>query len=63
MAMKGKLGEKLNFFKNQHKNAIRSNYVKAEIDTAQQNCKCRLCADRNEIINLMRLYQTSTKRV
>ena len=30
--------------------AIRSNYVKARIDKMQQNCKCRLCGDRDETI-------------
>ena len=32
-------------------NAIRTNHVKARIDKAQQNCKCRLCGDRDKTIN------------
>ena len=32
-------------------NAIRTNYVKAKIDKTQQNSKCRLCSDRDEMIN------------
>ena len=32
-------------------NAIRTNYIKARIDKTQQNSKCRLCGDRNEIIS------------
>ena len=32
-------------------NAIRTNYITAKIDKAQQNSKCRMCADRDEIIN------------
>ena len=32
-------------------NAIRTNHVKARIDKTQQNSKCRLCGDRDEIIN------------
>ena len=31
--------------------AIRKNYIKAKIDKTQQNSKCRLCGDRNEMIN------------
>ena len=31
--------------------AIRTNYVKANIDKMQQNSKCRLCGDRDETIN------------
>ena len=33
------------------KNAIRTNYIKAKIDKMQQNSKCRLCGDRDEMIN------------
>ena len=29
----------------------RINHIKAEIDKAQQNSKCRLCGDRDEAIN------------
>ena len=32
-------------------NAIRTNYIKAKIDNAQQISKCRLCGDRDETIN------------
>ena len=32
-------------------NAIRTNHIKARIDKMQQNCKCRLCGDRDETIN------------
>ena len=32
-------------------NAIRNNYIKAKIDEMQQNSKCRLCGDRNEMIS------------
>ena len=32
-------------------NAIRTNYVKARIDTTQRNHRCRLCSDRDETIN------------
>ena len=32
-------------------NAIRTNHIKARIDKTQQNSKCRLCGDRDEIIN------------
>ena len=31
--------------------AIRTNHIKARIDTTQQNSKCRLCGDRDETIN------------
>ena len=31
--------------------AIRTNHIKARIDKTQQNSKCRLCCDRDEIIN------------
>ena len=30
---------------------IRTNHIKARIDKSQQNSKCRLCGDRDEIIN------------
>ena len=30
---------------------IRINYIKAKIDNMQQNSKCRLCRERDEIIN------------
>ena len=32
-------------------NAGRTNHIKARIDKTQQNNKCRLCGDRDEIIN------------
>ena len=32
-------------------NAIRTNHIKPRIDKMQQNSKCRLCGDRDEIIN------------
>ena len=32
-------------------NAIRTNYTKAKIDKTQQNCRCRLCGDRDKTIN------------
>ena len=32
-------------------NAIRTNHIKARIDKTQQNCRCRLCGDRDETIN------------
>ena len=32
-------------------NAVRTNHIKAKIDKAQQNSKCRLCGDRDETIN------------
>ena len=32
-------------------NAIRTNKIKARIDKTQQNSKCRLCRDRDEMIN------------
>ena len=31
--------------------ALRTNHIKARIDKTQQNCKCRLCGDRDETIN------------
>ena len=31
--------------------AIRSNHIKARIDKTQQNSKCRLCGDIDEMIN------------
>ena len=32
-------------------NTIRTNYVKAKIDKTQQNCKCKLSGNRDEMIN------------
>ena len=32
-------------------NAIRTNHIKARIDETQQNSKCRLCGDRDEMTN------------
>ena len=34
-------------------NAIRIKYIKAEIDNILKNSKCRLCGDKDEMINLM----------
>ena len=34
-------------------NAIRTNHIKARIDNAQQNSRCRLYGDRDETINLI----------
>ena len=31
-------------------NALRTNHIKVTIDKTQQNCKCRLCGDRDETI-------------
>ena len=31
--------------------AVRTNHIKARIDKTQQNNKCRLCGDRDKIIN------------
>ena len=31
--------------------AMRTNHIKAKIDKTQHNSKCRLCGDRDEIIN------------
>ena len=32
-------------------NTIRTNHIKLRIDKIQQNSKCRLCGDRDEIVN------------
>ena len=32
-------------------NAIRTNYIKAKIDRAQQNSKCRMCGDKDKTVN------------
>ena len=37
----------------QKKNATRTNHIKTRIDKKQQNSKCSLCGDRDEIINLI----------
>ena len=34
-------------------NAVRTCYIKARIDKTQQNSRCWLCGDRDEIINHM----------
>ena len=31
--------------------AIKTNHIQARIDKTKQNCKCRLCGDRDETIN------------
>ena len=33
------------------KHATRTNYVKANIDKTQQNCKCMLCDDKDDTNN------------
>ena len=43
-------------------NVIKTSYIKAKIDKMQQNCKCRLCSDRDEMINPI-ISKTSAKRV
>ena len=45
--------EKLNLFlqKKQKNNDIRTTYVNAKIDSMQQNSKCRLCGNGNEMVN------------
>ena len=35
-------------------NAIRTNYVIAKIEQTQQNCKWRLCSERDETINRLK---------
>ena len=48
----GNLKREIEFFLiTAHKNTLRTNYIKARIDNTQQNCKCRLCAYRDETIN------------
>ena len=32
-------------------NAIRTNYINAEIDKTKQNSECRLCGNRDKTIN------------
>ena len=32
-------------------NAIKTNYIEAEIDNTQKNSKCWLCGDKDEMIN------------
>ena len=32
-------------------NAVRTNHIKARIDKTQQNSKCRLCGDEDEVIH------------
>ena len=32
-------------------NSMRTNYVKTKLDNSQKNSKCRLCGDRDEIVN------------
>ena len=31
-------------------NAIRTSYAKAKIDNTRQNCECRFCGDRDEMV-------------
>ena len=38
-------------FKRETESLLRTNDIKARIDKTQQNSKCRLCSDRDEIIN------------
>ena len=40
--------------------ALRTNHIKARIDKTQQNSKCRLCGDKDETINHIRIQQIST---
>ena len=34
-----------------HDNALRNDYIKAEIDNKQANNKCGLCGNKNETVN------------
>ena len=43
-------------------NAIRTNYVKAKIDKAQQISRCTLSGDRDETINCIVNYAHKTRR-
>ena len=52
MAMKGKSQEReTESFLIAAQNVIRTNYFKAKIDNVRQNSKCRLCGNKNEMIN------------
>ena len=42
---------KLNLNTNTHKHIISPKYVKAKLNKTQQNSKCWLCDNRNEVIN------------
>ena len=44
-------------------NAIRTNHIKARIDKMQQNSRCRLCGDGDQMINHKLIKQISTERV
>ena len=39
--------------------AIRTSYIKTKIDKTQQSCKCRLCDDRDETMNLIIISECS----
>ena len=51
-------------------NGIKNNYIKAKMDNTQQNRKCWLCGDRDEMVNHIisessrntRLHMTGRKR-
>ena len=52
VAKKGKIQERNWIYSNSSsKNTLRTDYIKARIDKSQQNSRCRLCGDRDEIIN------------
>ena len=42
-------------------NKIRTNYIEAQTDNAQKNSNCRLCYDRDEIVDWIIIQQTGTK--
>ena len=42
--------------------AIGSNYVNAKIENKQQNCKCRLCGDRDDTINPISEYNNIAQK-
>ena len=45
-------------------NAVKTNYVKPKINNTQQDSKCRLCDDKDEMINCInkQIQQTSSKK-
>ena len=55
MAKKGK-----SYARRTKKNDTRTDYIKSKIDNTQQNSKCRLYGDKNEIVNP---FITETKEV
>ena len=44
-------------------NAIRTNHIKERIDKMQQNSKCRLCGNRDETINHIKLKKLWNMKV